>query len=80
MQSWSLSYRVGTTQDRLTRYAEVKSAVTIPLECVDDETKAHELTESYVDVDEPPKPYAIYTSGTREGLGYTLNVKLDPNA
>ncbi len=80
--TWELSFRVGTTQDKDTRYAEVYSSVFIPDSCLADVQAAHDSVWSgFATEGEPAKPYAVYMSGWRdESAGtsdYTTNVVLN---
>jgi hypothetical protein len=78
---WEVSFRVSASQDRLTRYGQVKTAHPVPVECVDDEAQAHQQIEDLITANgEPTKPYAVYTQGWRDDVDFSFTARIDPNA
>lgn len=80
LNTWGVAYRVNPTQDRASRYDEVRSTAPVAPEVEADEAAVHALVETLMNQKgEPPKPYAVYTSGLRDGERYEVYVKLEYN-
>lgn len=78
---WDVSFRVSPSQDRLTRYNQVRSTAIIPADCLDDEATAHQQIEDNITANgEPTKPYAVYTQGWRDESNFQIIAYIDPNA